>query len=339
MSKVTGRRRFGIILVLGGIAILAMAALSSVDDAGTLYFADVPFSVTHGAMKVTLITPASSGADHAPTSTQELPIAYDVDGNGRVTRETVRIPVTGHIVVHRLTGQTIRLTFVKKSAAPLAAAGVLCLALGLPYALFDSRLKTSESQTHIGSWYYLLSESSGGLSLAKVQLLLWFLPAACIYAAISIPLHTFPPMDTTLAVLLSLTGATTLLSAASSPKDNQGAAKAQPAAAPAVAAPAPSAVAGTTPAAPASVATPGVPAGGMPSTIPDLSARQLVTDWQGNGDMSRYQYLLLTLLGVTIFTISFLKEFRIPTIPQQFLYLIAASQATYLGTKAVKETK
>jgi hypothetical protein len=310
MSKVTGRRRLGIVLVLGGIAILATAALSSVDDVGTLYFADVPFAVTPGATKVTLITPPGTGTSNPKDSRQDLPIACDVDGNGRVTRATVRIPVIGHVVVQRLNGQTCPLTFVKKSAALLAAAGVLCLALGLPYALFDPNLTTSGGKTHVGSWYYLLSESGGGLSLAKVQLLLWFLPAACIYAAISIPLHTFPPMDTTLVVLLSLTGATTLLSAATSPKGKPEAAKAEAAA-------------------PGGVAT---------STIPDPSPKQLVSDWQGNGDMSRYQYLLLTLLGATIFTISFLKEFKIPTIPQQFLYLIAASQATYLGTKAVKET-
>jgi hypothetical protein len=310
MSKVTGRRRLGIVLVLGGIAILATAALSSVDDVGTLYFSDVPFTVTLGVTKVTLITPPGTGTSNPKGSTQDLPIACDVDGNGRVTRATVRIPVIGHVVVQRLNGQTCPLTFVKKSAALLAAAGVLCLALGLPYALFDPNLTTSGGKTHVGSWYYLLSESGGGLSLAKVQLLLWFLPAACIYAAISIPLHTFPPMDTTLAVLLSLTGATTLLSAATSPKGKPEAAE-------------------TEAAAPGGVAT---------STIPDPSPKQLVSDWQGNGDMSRYQYLLLTLLGATIFTISFLKEFKIPTIPQQFLYLIAASQATYLGTKAVKET-
>jgi hypothetical protein len=78
---------------------------------------------------------------------------------------------------------------------------------------------------------------------------------------------------------------------------------------------------------------------GATSDIPNLDPRDLVSDWQGGGDVSRYQYLLLSLVGATIFTIAFLRTVRIPAIPEQFLYLIAASQATYLGTKAVKAAK
>ena len=78
---------------------------------------------------------------------------------------------------------------------------------------------------------------------------------------------------------------------------------------------------------------------GATSDVPNLDAGDLVSDWQGGGDVSRYQYLLVSLVGATVFTIAFLRTVRIPAIPEQFLYLIAASQATYLGTKAVKAAK
>jgi hypothetical protein len=134
-------------------------------------------------------------------------------------------------------------------------------------------------------------------------------------------------MDTTLAVLLGLSGATTLLSTAASPPV---------ASRPVTPTSSTPGVREQSPPAPFAIAMlPAMKVG----EIQSFDARDLVTDWQGSGDISRYQYLLLSLVGATIFTIAFLRTVRIPTIPEQFLYLIAASQATYLGTKAVKAAK
>ncbi len=67
---------------------------------------------------------------------------------------------------------------------------------------------------------------------------------------------------------------------------------------------------------------------------PKLS--DLVTDWRQQGDLSRYQYLLLSIVGAITMVAAFATSFRLPAVPQQLLILLGASQATYVGTKAVK---
>lgn len=64
--------------------------------------------------------------------------------------------------------------------------------------------------------------------------------------------------------------------------------------------------------------------------------RDLVEDFQGFGDVSRYQYLLLCLGGALTFLVSFLQTWQIPNLPSQMLALVAGSQATYLVVKGIK---
>lgn len=263
--------------------------------------------------------------------TRELPLEFEVDKSTLTPRGFIRIPLTGRVIVRRLQGTTVHLGLVPSWAAYLAGLGTLCWFVGLPYALLRTEDLRDEHEKPVGAWYFLLSEPCGGLSLSRVQLLIWFLPAVSIYAGASMPLHRFAPMDTTLAVLLGLSGATTLLSSAASPR-----VASRPVT------PTPSVPGVREPSPPPPFATaletrmlPAMKAG----EIPSFNTRDLVSDWQGSGDISRYQYLLLSLVGATIFTIAFLRTVRIPVIPEQFLYLIAASQATYLGTKAVQAAK
>jgi len=61
-----------------------------------------------------------------------------------------------------------------------------------------------------------------------------------------------------------------------------------------------------------------------------------VQDWKGSGDLSRYQCLLVSAFGAATMVVAFFRDMTFPDIPDQFLYLVAASQGTYLGTKAVK---
>ena len=145
-----------------------------------------------------------------------------------------------------------------------------------------------------GPWYQLLSEAGGGYSLARVQLLVWFLPTAILYGALSFTLHSFVEISAQLAVLMGLSGATTMLGTAASP----------------------------------------TPAAGAAPVAPDL--RDVVNDWNSHGDLSRYQYLLLSLVGATIMVATFWQTLAMPEVPSQFLYLLAASQGTYVATKAVK---
>jgi hypothetical protein len=179
-----------------------------------------------------------------------------------------------------------------------AALLFVIVAVLIPYALPRGSLAGAGTTTPWGPWYALLSEAGGGYSLARVQLLIWFFPTAVLYAAFSFTLQDFAEINAQIAVLVGLSGATTLLGTAASPT--------------------------TTTASTGAVS-------------PDMS--DLVTDWNSQGDLSRYQYLLLSMVGATVMVAAFWRQLELPTIPAQFLYLVAGSQGTYVATKAVKTAK
>src|SRR5262249_32458492 len=63
----------------------------------------------------------------------------------------------------------------------------------------------------------MLAESGGGLSLARLQLFLWSLPTIGLLPSLSVPLVQFPPLDSSFAALLGLSGLTTIVSGVSNP--------------------------------------------------------------------------------------------------------------------------
>jgi hypothetical protein len=73
------------------------------------------------------------------------------------------------------------------------------------------------------------------------------------------------------------------------------------------------------------------------SVAPDL--RDIVNDWNDHGDLSRYQYLLLSVVGAAVMIVAFWRKLEMPTVPPALLYLVAGSQGTYLATKTVKAMK
>lgn len=226
----------------------------------------------------------SVGADAATTTRVRLPAAGDV---------AIDISVQNGPAVHR--------NVHVQRVAWLAWAAVLFLVIALliPYALATG---SSVTATNVGGpWYGLLSEAGGGYSLARVQLLIWFLPTAVLYAALSFTLQGFADITAEIAILIGLSGATTMLGTAASPS--------KAAAAPNRAEP----------------------------VAPDLG--DLVTDWNAHGDLSRYQYLLLSIVGAVVMVAAFWRGLEFPSIPSQLLYLIAGSQGTYLATKAIKTSK
>lgn len=188
------------------------------------------------------------------------------------------------------------------SAFAWALVGAILIAVFLPHALRFGEGMLDKNGKPVGPWTSLLSESTGGFSLSRVQLLLWFLPIVVLYAALCASLRKFASMDTNVALLLGLSGATGAVGTAASPAQTDRAVAAQ---------------------------------GG----IEPPSLNQLVQDWNGNGDVSRYQYLLLSLLGVVAMIVSFFQEMQFPAIPKELLYVVGASQATYVGTKAVKASQ
>jgi len=62
---------------------------------------------------------------------------------------------------------------------------------------------------------------------------------------------------------------------------------------------------------------------------------QLITGWDEGVDVTRVQYLAISVVGAIVLLAAFASDMRAPPIPEGFLALIGASQAAYLGSKAV----
>ncbi len=220
--------------------------------------------------------------------------------------------------VVRLDGSSEMIQLIPRSRALAAAAAALLLLISVPGLLLrKTRLP----------WYSLLAEPGGGFSLSRVQLLLWFAAAFVSYSALSLPICSFIPLTPQFAVLLGLSAATTVLGGALSPSAAQASTSA-PVSTPTLSSPPPEPHPPFRPE--RSAASPGT------SEVPPPDPADLVSDWRGNGDVTRYQYLLLSLVGAILLLLTVARELTLPSIPEQFLYLLAISQGTYVATKGVK---
>jgi hypothetical protein len=258
----------------------------------------------------------------------ERSLVIDRDSKGAVIRKAIWLPQSGLRTITldaASTGSATQPPFVvnvtpRRNAVP-AAIGIALLVLLLPYALMARVQAKDEDKNAVGPWYLLLSEAQGGLSLARVQLMVWFAPAIVLYGAVCITTLQFAELPGSLAALLGMSGATVLLGAAANPKEGKSApVPSSPAASP-------------NPLPPFPVAS--QPAGPS-SDIARPSFSDLVKDWQDRGDLSRYQYLLLACVGAAVLVVGFFADGSLPELPSEFLAVVGASQATYLGTKAVK---
>lgn len=220
------------------------------------------------------------------------------------------------------------------------------------------------------AWAHLLMEPDGGLSLAKTQLLLWVTASVAVYGGLSVPVLApvgFPP---SLAGLLGGSVAATALAAAANPgSDDDSDGPANPlnsllgmmrralqylkaplskGAERELTAALENTVAGDQLLA---LVKQLAAAGGR--EVSDAEAGQalrqaaaagpgpvrlldLVEDWRGQGDISRYQFLFLTVLGSTLLLFQFLHTQRAPEVSLDLLYLMGASASGYLGVKGVK---
>jgi hypothetical protein len=103
----------------------------------------------------------------------------------------------------------LRVSIVDRAYGLLALFSGIAICLCLPWMLVP--------RGATGSLTSMLVENGGGLSLARLQLLLWFLPTIGIATALSVPLLEFPPLEGSFAALFGLSGLTTILSGAASP--------------------------------------------------------------------------------------------------------------------------
>jgi hypothetical protein len=280
MSTKSGLPR--LVLVLVPLALCTIMAWTSHAPAGAeLTVAGAPVTLSDGE-----VTSVTDGAGHA--------LRYDTLTVDDATVTRVRVWKNADLTIKLKSGSTQHrhLTVVKTGTLYLTAVLFAALALTVPYLFW-----TPDDPSHrvrYGPWYQLLSEPKGGYSLARVQLLLWYLPVVVLYGASCFVSRAFMPIDTQLQLLLGLSGLTTALGTAANPKTDAA-------------------------------------AGDRPPNMSDMLA-----DWNGHGDVSRYQYLLLSMFGSATLVLAFLSNLEFPQLPSQFLYLIAASQGTYIATKATK---
>lgn len=182
---------------------------------------------------------------------------------------------------------------------------------------------------------YLLLERDE-LSLGKTQLFLWLIPSVAIYMTESLMQMTLIDFPMALAPLLGGSIGTTALSLATSPSTTAVIHADQTASATPSAPPSP---APASPAAPAlaQVAASTEAHAAAPKGHTDWSLTSLIEDWRGQGDITRYQFLFLTLCGSVVLLASYIIKDEIPTeVPNGLLTLLGASAAGFVGTKMVK---
>jgi len=195
-------------------------------------------------------------------------------------------------------------------------------------------------------WAYLLEEG-GELSLGRVQLAIWLVPAVVIYGSLMVFTERLMALPPSLASILTGSVLTSLVSATVTPIDKLKAPAAgpqavnQPQPAMVATAVAEAAAAQEAPAAAAPAARV-VPADRAPGGTRDRSRGrlvELVEDWNGQGDLSRYQYLFLSAMGAAMLLVQFYRTWQVPEVPNDLLGLLAAGAMGYVGTKVVKHVR
>lgn len=358
-------RRFALGLLLIGLALLAWSFVPGYGPQVTV-FAGTQLNLTDNPdAPVTAIT--YQAREKAGTPKPLVPVAPDEDTvpegqaayslkglrPGWYEVSVVRTAQTGTPVT-----ETIDVQILQTEYGFMAAAGALMAVLAAPLVLIqNTRLvgRKGDKSTPLTGWVYLLTERTG-LSLARVQLILLFVPAAVAYLALSFPLHEFPHLPDSIWQLLGIGGAAAALStlitppgsqvvmqtslplpdtyvaAAQAAADQQAPALAVSAAPGVPAAPAAPATAPTT-----AAATSADPAG--PVYVPAPSFTDLFADENGFGDISRYQSFVMCAATAVVFAVSFFDRWSMPAIPDQILQLLGMSLAVYLGVKGIKVVK
>lgn len=283
--------RAGLVLALGGLAAVAGKGRWVDSQAELRVVQGAPFVAGDKFVTSVVATgqqPGTAGLDGGVTLQQET---VDIDGD--VTTR-VRTERDEWLTVTRSTEPTVnhlKVLNVEFWVALLTIVLLLAVAYCLPGAFGPASARPQ------GQWEALLTDADGSFSLARVQLLIWFLPAATIFGGMSIVCGRFMPVDSQLSILLGLSGVTAVLGSATNPSR---------------------------------------PPGG-PVVAPKLS--DLVQDFNAQSDLSRYQYLLISIIGALTLVVGFIHGHDFPRIPSQLLYLVAASQGTYVGAKAVRASR
>jgi hypothetical protein len=360
-------RRLALGLLLIGLALLAWSFVPGYGPQYTV-FAETQLNLTQTPdAPITQVTYQTSKGPGAPKPLMPVPPDEDTVPDGEAAFSLKGLQPNWYVVsVVRTaqegttTSEMLDLQILHTQYGFMAAAGALLAVLAAPLVLIqNTRLysRRGTTSTPLTGWVYLLMEPTG-LSLARLQLILLFVPAAVAYLALSFPLHEFPHLPDSIWQLLGIGGATAALSTLIAPKgghvtlrsslplpdsytalaqtatDQQASALAMPTAdsSPATAAPAPA------PATAASATAP-PPDAAPPIYVNSPSMTDLFADESGFGDISRYQSFVMCTATAIVFIVSFFDTWSMPAIPDEILQLLGMSLAVYLGVKGIKVIK
>jgi len=356
-------RRLALGLLLIGLALLAWSFVPGYGPQYTV-FAGTQLNLTHNPdAPITQVTYQNSKSPGTPKPLMAVPPDEETVPDGKAAYSLKGLTPAWYVVSVVRTAQdgtstteTLDLQILHTQYGFMAAAGALLAVLSAPLVLIQkTRLygRRGNESTQLTGWVYLLMEPSG-LSLARLQLILLFVPAAVAYLALSFPLHEYPHLPDSVWQLLGIGGATAALSTLIAPKsgqvtlpsslplpdsytamaqtatDQQASSLAMPTATATPVAP-PPATAASTAAAPPDAAS--------PVYVNSPSLTDLFADENGFGDISRYQSFIMCAATAIIFIVSFFDTWSMPAIPDQILQLLGMSLAVYLGVKGIKVVK
>lgn len=292
-----------------GLALLVWSFIPGYGPQETV-FADTEWTVVEDPNDPITAVRYRLRSDQDPARNKPLRVVSDSrDGDGEPAAQVYLANIRpGWYTFDFTRGQEVESLTVQvldKEYGLLAVMGGLLAVIAGPIALIRrTRLLTrvGGQLVPVRGWTYLLMEPDG-LSVARLQLVLLFVPAAVVYLALAFPLHQFPHIPDSIWQLLGIGGASAALS---------------------------------------TLITPAAPAGATGTDlveVPTPSVTDFFQESDGYGDISRYQSLVMCVATAVVFVVSFFDTWQVPAIPNQVLQLLGTSLAVYLGVKGIKVVK
>ncbi|HYG59961.1 MAG TPA: hypothetical protein VD902_17995 [Symbiobacteriaceae bacterium] len=290
------------------------------------------------------ITAVSGRLLAAPDAKEQTLQFAREESNKRVRVDLTPLPAGWYLVsvTRGDTAETLELQVLEEQVGFLGALGAALAVLAAPWVLIpSSRLVTTVKgrKAPLAGWVYLLMEPTG-LSLARLQLVILFVPAAVAYLALSFTTHEFPIMPDSVWHLLGIGGATAALSTLLTPGSQVPSTISLPGLGSfEVARAAEEQAAAVQVAAPVAMPVSQAPATTEEVMVKPPHASDLFEEVNGYGDISRYQSLVMCVATAVVFIVHFFDGWSVPEIPEEVLQLLGMSLAVYLGVKGIKLVK
>jgi hypothetical protein len=349
-----GKQRLAAVMLALGLALLVWSFIPGYGPQDTV-FSDTEWMLPEDASKP--VTAVGYRPLNDPDPTHNLPLAFksnaaDADGDRVVIIYLRKLYARWYTVDITRGGEveSREVQVLDKRLGLVAVAGALLAVLAAPAVLIRDtpmRARIGQRLVPVTGWAYLLMEPTG-LSIARLQLVLLFVPSAVVYVGLAFPLHTFPHVPDSIWQLLGIGGASAALATLITPGKVAVTtslpvpdAMSAPAQAQAVAVQPPDTRAQDSLPAMAAVAPPGLAtaADGGGIEVKPPSFTDFFAEGSGYGDISLYQSFVMCVITAVVFVVSFFDTWKVPDIPDQVLQLLGTSLAVYLGVKGIKVIK